>query len=160
MDAYIAWLWEISYWHWWAFAVLLIAIEILAPSTLLIWPAASAFLVGVAVAVDPALDWRIQVLAFAVLGVVSTYIWQRWWRNRPIVTDRPTLNLRGQSNIGRRLRLSEALEEGRGRVRLDDTWWLAESESGEALDPGTRVEIVAVESSVLKLRPVADEGTA
>ncbi|MBT5416223.1 MAG: NfeD family protein [Rhodospirillaceae bacterium] len=160
MDAYIAWLWEISYWHWWAFAVLLIAIEILVPSTLLIWPAASAFVIGVAIAGAPSLDWRIQVLAFAVLAVVSTYIWQRWRQRRPAETDSPTLNLRGQSYIGRRLTLGENLQEGRGRIQLDDTWWLAESETGEAIAAGARVEIVAVESALLKLRLVPTEDSA
>lgn len=160
MDAYIAWLWEISYWHWWAFAVLLIAIEILVPSTLLIWPAASALVIGLLIAGVPSLDWRIQVLVFAVLAVATTYFWQRWRQRRPAETDSPTLNLRGASYIGRRLTLGEGLPEGRGRIQLDDTWWLAESETGQAIDPGARVEIVGVDSAVLKLRRLAAESAA
>lgn len=160
MDAYIAWLWEISYWHWWAFAVLLIAIEILVPSTLLIWPAASALILGLLIAGVPSLDWRIQILVFAVLAVVSTYFWQRWRQRRPAETDSPTLNLRGASYIGRRLTLGEGLPEGRGRVQLDDTWWLAENETGKPIDAGARAEVVAVDSAVLKLRVLASENAA
>ncbi|MDA0702633.1 MAG: NfeD family protein [Proteobacteria bacterium] len=160
MDAYIAWLWEISYWHWWAFAVLLIAVEILVPSTLLIWPAASAFAIGLVIAVAPGLDWRIQLLVFAVLAVVTTFIWQRWRQRRPAETDSPTLNLRGESYIGRRLTLGEGLPEGRGRIQLDDTWWLAENVTGGAIDTGARVEIVAVDNAVLKLRRLAAESAA
>ena len=47
MDEYVSWLWALEFWHWWAFGVLLIAIEVFAPSTLLIWPAVSAGVIGV-----------------------------------------------------------------------------------------------------------------
>ena len=28
MDEFVSWLWEIEFWHWWALAILLVAIEV------------------------------------------------------------------------------------------------------------------------------------
>ena len=94
MDEFIAWLWDASYWHWWAFAVALIGIEAIAPSTFLIWPAVSAVAVGFALAIDPEIDWRYQILAFALLSMISNLGWFFWLKRHPSKSDRPALNWR------------------------------------------------------------------
>jgi membrane protein implicated in regulation of membrane protease activity len=155
MDALIEWVWDISYWHWWALAVILAAIEIAAPTTYLLWPAISAVLVGLAVALFGQFDWRLQVLAFAVLAVISTVVWVRWWRNRPEAKTPSSLNSRSARYIGRRLHLTKALVDGHGQIQLDDTWWPARSESGDAVAAGEQVEVVTSDGSVLVIRPIA-----
>ena len=160
MDALIEWMWDFSYWHWWAFAVLLAAAEIIAPTTYLLWPAISAALVGLAVALLGDFDWRLQVLAFAVLAVVSTVVWTRWWRNRPESRIASGLNARSERYVGRRLHLTKALVDGYGQIQLDDTWWPARSQGGEALNAGDMVEIVAADGSMLVIRPVTGGASA
>jgi membrane protein implicated in regulation of membrane protease activity len=155
MDALIAWIWDFSFWHWLAFAVILAAAEIILPSTYFLWPAISAFLVGIAVAVLGNFDWRLQVLAFAVLAVVTTVIWVRWWRNRPESFNPTNLNLRGERYIGRRLRLTRELPDGQGRIQLDDTWWPVRTADGQPLPVGAQIEVVASEGSVLVIQPIS-----
>jgi membrane protein implicated in regulation of membrane protease activity len=155
MDALIEWIWNFSYWHWWAFAVLLAAVEIIAPTTYLLWPAISAALVGLAVAIFGDFDWRLQVLAFAVLAVVCTVVGTRWWRNRPETKTVSGLNTRGAGYVGRRLHLAKDLVDGRGQIQIDDTWWAARAQGGEGLKAGEQVEIVQADGAVLVVRPVA-----
>ncbi|MDP6516333.1 MAG: NfeD family protein [Alphaproteobacteria bacterium] len=152
MDEFVAWLWDASYWHWWAFAVALIGIEAFAPSTFLIWPAVSAVVVGIALAVEPGLDWRYQILAFAVLAVISNTGWFFWLRRHPTESDKPALNLRGASYIGRRVTVEEAFADGRGRLRLDDSWWIAQSEDSATIEAGVVVEIIGADGTTLTVR--------
>jgi inner membrane protein len=59
MDDFVAWLWDVSFRHWWGLAIILIAIEAFAASTFLLWPAFSAVIVGIVIAIFPGLDWRL-----------------------------------------------------------------------------------------------------
>lgn len=154
MDALIEWIWDFSYWHWWALAVILAAAEIVVPTTYLLWPAISAALVGLALAVFGDFDWRLQVLAFAVLAVLSTVLWFRWWRQRPETKTASTLNSRSARYIGRRLHLTKDVIDGHGQIQLDDTWWPARTQSGDGLKTGDQVEVVASDGAVLVIRPV------
>jgi membrane protein implicated in regulation of membrane protease activity len=160
MDEYVAWLWDIEFWHWWALGLFLIAIEVFAPSTLLIWPAVSAGVVGVVLLIDPTFDWRYQILVFAVLSLITTVVWFRYWlRRHPTETDHPMLNVRGKSLVGRRIRLDSGSESGRGRIHVDDSSWSYATENGDDLPAGTAVEIVGHDGNLLTVRKDA-AGTA
>ena len=158
MDEFIAWLWDVTYWHWWALAVLLVAFEVLVPSTFLLWPGLSAVAVGGILLVFPDLDWRLQALAFAVLAVATSVGWQIWLRKHPTETDQPLLNVRGASYVGRRVRLDQDLTDGRGRIHLDDSSWSAISEDGNTIPAGETVEVTGHESATLKVRRVEPAG--
>lgn len=140
------WLQSLSFWHWWIVAVVLLLIEVMAPSTLLLWPALSAALVGLLLLLMPNLDWHSQWLIFAVATVVSAMIGRAYLRNRPIKTDKPTLNRRGEQYLGRMLTLDTAIVNGVGRIRIDDTQWRIQ---GEDMPAGTRVRVNGVEGSTL-----------
>ncbi len=157
MDEFIAWLWQVSYWHWWALGIFLLAIEVFVPSTFLIWPGMSAGVVGVIVAFVPDLDWRMQVLTFAVLAMASTVAWLTWLRRHPTQTDDPTLNVRAQRYVGRRVTLAETLVNGRGRIKLDDTWWLVESDDSGSIEEGVTIEITGADSTTLKIQAVGPQ---
>ena len=57
-------------------------------------------------------------------------------------------------NKGRKLTLDEALSNGRGRVQMDDTYWLVASEDGSEIAAGTTVEIVSADGATLLIKPV------
>lgn len=154
MDALIEWLWDISYWHWWALALVLVAIEVTTPTTYLLWPAISAAVVGLAVALLGPFDWRLQVLVFAVLALLTSVVWARTMRRRGAPAADETLNSRGRSYVGRRLHLARPLPDGRGQIQLDDTWWPARSADGSTLGAGDVVEVVASDGALLVVRPV------
>ena len=76
MDEFIGWLWNLSYWHWFGLGGLFYAFEVILPTTVLIFPAVSAILIFNLLTVFPDLDWRLQVLFFALLSLASAIGWQ------------------------------------------------------------------------------------
>ena len=157
MDEYVTWFWDLEFWHWWTFAIALIALEVfLTSTTLLLGPAAAAFIIGLILLIDPGFDWRYQMLLFAVLAVVSAISWQVWLRKHPTKTDHPMLNTRGRSYVGRRLTLDETLQNGCGRVKIDDTWWLAAADGNETLAAGAEVEISHTDGATFIVRGVGN----
>jgi inner membrane protein len=137
-----------SAWLWLALAAVLIGIEVLLPSTWLIWPAISAALVGLLAFTGPALGWQIQTALFAVLAIITTIVWQRRFRGSAVSSDRPRLNRRLAALVGRQGRYET---DG---VRLDDTVWRCRAVEGSTITPGQRVEVVAADGSELLVRPV------
>lgn len=158
MDAIIEWLWTVSHWHWWALAVILIGFEVLSPTTYLLWPGLSAGAMGFIVLGIPDMDWRLQLLLFAVLAVVTSVSWHLYLKRNPIQSEQPKLNVRAESYVGRRVELSETLSQGRGRTRVEDTWWRVESDDGSDIDSGVIVEVVGYDSATLKIRAVPNAG--
>lgn len=154
MDEYLTWLLEVSHWHWFALAVILAGFEVMSMSFFLLFPAIAAVIVGIVVYADPTLDWRFQLLIFAVLSVVATMLGRGWVR-RFRSSDGPMLvNVRGSTYVGRKVRLDEALEQGQGHIRLDDTWWSARALDGETIPAGSLVEIAEVDGTTMRVRAI------
>ena len=86
--------------------------------------------------------------AMLVADVLIDFVWAH-----PSVTksDQPDLNRRAEQLIGRVLLLEEAIEGGRGKVRVGDTLWLAE---GAELPAGTRVKVTGVRRDALQVEAV------
>ena len=154
MDEIIAWLWTLDFWHWWAIGVALIALEAFVVSTFLLWPGISALVMGFIVLAAPDMDWRVQLILFALMAVVTSVGWQRWQRSHPTQSDHPNLNVRGASFIGRRVTLVEPLANGRGRIEIGDGWWIVSSLNGESIAAGVAVEIVESDGGTLTVKPV------
>ena len=94
----------------------------------------------------PFWSWQVQFLLFAALSVVFALAGRRFYARDNHASDEPLLNRRGESLIGRTATLAEPITEGRGRIRLDDTWWAV---MGPDLPAGTRVKVVSSTSSGL-----------
>lgn len=130
-------------WSWWILGLVLLAAELAAPGVFLIWIGAAAIVVGALSLMfwDTGFwSWQIQFLVFAVLAIAFALAGRRFYASRKETSDEPLLNRRGESLVGRTATLSEPITEGRGRIRLDDTWW---SVMGPDLPAGTRVKVVA-----------------
>jgi len=130
-------------WSWWILGLILLAAELAAPGVFLIWIGAAAIVVGALSLMfwDTGFwSWQIQFLVFAVLAIAFALAGRRFYASRKETSDEPLLNRRGESLVGRTATLNEPITEGRGRIRLDDTWW---SVMGPDLPAGTRVKVVA-----------------
>lgn len=140
-----------DYWHWLVFGLALMVLEMLAPSTFFLWMGLAAMVVGGLLWLMPGMGWETQIILFGVLSIVAIGLGRRYVKKHPIETDRPTLNVRGAQNIGRVLTLESAIVNGVGRARLDDTLWKV---IGPDLPAGTRVEVIGVEGTALRVRPL------
>lgn len=129
-------------WSWWIFGLVLLVAELLVPGVFLIWIGAAAIVLGLlslGLWEQAFWGWHIQLLLFAVLSVIFAVVGRRIYAGRGQGSDEPLLNRRVESLIGRTATLSEPIAEGRGRIRLDDTWW---SVMGPDLPVGTKVRVV------------------
>ena len=133
----------LNHWTWWVLAVILIAIEIIAPTTVLLWMGLSAITVGLVLLVVPDMSWAIQLLIFSALSFASVIVWKRVARKSDAITDQPLLNKRLEQYHGRVFTLEQAIKNGVGQIRIDDTIWRV---IGPDLPEGSRVRVVGEES--------------
>lgn len=134
---------ELGPWSWWLLGLLLLAAELLLPGVFLVWIGIGAIATGILSLLlwESALwAWQIQFLVFAALAVAATLLGRRLLSRADLATDEPLLNQRGASLVGRTTTLQEPIAEGRGRIRLDDTYWPV---LGPDLAVGTRVRVVS-----------------
>ena len=136
----------IEFWHWWIAGVALAAVEIVAPSFVFLWLGIAAGVTGLVLFVIPGTSVEIQLLIFAVVSVVSVGASRAYLRRRPIESDDPTLNRRAERYIGRTFALENAIENGRGKVRVADTLWKV---MGEDMAAGVSVRVTGVDGVTL-----------
>jgi inner membrane protein len=136
-------------WAWIAGGVLLVGLEVLAPGAFMLWLGIAALLTGALLFVLP-MPWEATALVFALLAVGSVLLGRWLSRRQPARTvPEPMLNRRGDVLVGRTVLLEEAIHQGRGRARIDDTVWRIE---GPDLPAGERVKIVGVDGALLRVR--------
>ncbi|MDR3499347.1 MAG: NfeD family protein [Parvibaculum sp.] len=132
-------------WTWWIAAAVLAILELVVPGIFFIWLAGAAAVVGaIILAVD--LPVTVQVALFAVFSVVAVWGSRRYLGRHPIESDQPLLNQRAATYVGRVVTLEQPIENGRGKVRIGDTLWLAE---GPDLPAGATVRVVRGDGAVL-----------
>jgi hypothetical protein len=138
-------------WTWVVAGLILLGLEVLLPGTFFLWFGVSAIIIGVVALIFPALAWQAELIAFVVLAIVLVIVGRRYYagglgRIRPSGLNERALNL-----VGRETVLSEPLVDGRGRIRVDDTVWRV---NGPDMPSGSRVKVVGVDGSVLRVEKV------
>ena len=135
---------QILYWHWWIIGLGLLSLEMLLPTEfVLVWMGVSAIVTGFLAWVLP-LNWQIELILFGVLSVVSYFGYRKL---RPIIeSDKPTLNRRGHSYVGRRFTLRDPIVNGIGTLHVDDSQWRI---SGPDLAAGSQVRVCEADGVML-----------
>lgn len=132
-------------WLWFVLAVILFVLETAVPGVHFLWFGVAAAVLGV-IALAAPIGWELQVVLFSLLSFVTVYLVRRSSSQEAAATDEPVLNVRGAQYIGRRVRVEEAILNGRGKVRVGDTIWAAQ---GEDAPQGAEVEVTGVNGTVL-----------
>lgn len=138
------------HWIWLIAAAVLGIAEMIVPGVFLIWLAAAAALTGV-VALLFDMPAAFQFALFGLLSLASVYFGRRWYAANPVESSDPLLNDRVSRMIGEIVVVVVAIENGRGQVSVGDTVWPARGAEAPA---GTRVKIVGVEGTTLKVELV------
>jgi inner membrane protein len=137
-------------WFWFVAAGVLLVLELAAPGVFFIWLAVAAALTGL---VDWALPmgWQGEALLFAVLSVVAIFVGRPLLKTRNALDgDKPNLNQRMYDYIGKNYVLSKPIVNGKGEVRIDDTFW---DVLGPDLPQGAIVKVTAVDGLRLTVVP-------
>jgi inner membrane protein len=102
---------------------------------------------------EPAGWWLLSAgLATVVADITIDFLWAHPAMS---TSDQPDLNQRAAQLIGLILVLSQAIEGGRGRVRVGDTLWQVE---GPELPCGTEVKVAAAKATLLLVERVGSPG--
>lgn len=136
----------LTHWTWWIAGAILVALEIILPGTYLLWAGISAAAIGVLIYFIPDVPVTIQLALFAVFAIAAIFISRKFLqRNKDGESD---ISLRGAHYIGREVTVENAITGGAGKVRVEDTVWLAE---GEDAVVGARVKITGVNGATLRV---------
>lgn len=135
--------------HWlWLLAATVLAIaELLVPGVFLIFLAAAAAVTGLA-ALAFGLPVAAQLLLFALLSVAALYSGRRWYVRNPLPSSDPLLTARAARLRGETLVVVEAIENGRGRVKVGDSVWACR---GPDCPAGSRVRVIGADGACLKV---------
>jgi inner membrane protein len=137
----------LHWWHWWILAAVLAAVETFLPGVLAIWFAAAALVVGALLLVVD-VPWQLQLVLFAVLGVVALMLWRRFRHPEGPESEHSALNRRGANYIGQVFTLVEPISSGSGKIQVGDTVWLVQGADAPA---GSRVRVTSVNGAVLRV---------
>jgi len=136
---------------WAAFALVLIAAEVLAPGAFMLWMGLAAGVVFLAVWLLPGIPLLAQVAGFVVLSFISIQVYRTWFRKREPDSDQPALNKRTAALVGRMVLLDRAIVNGRGRVQIADAYW---DVTGPDLPAGAEVRIIGGDAMSLQVQAV------
>lgn len=140
-----------SFWYWLVAGVVLIATEVVVSGVYLLWLGLGALTVGLFTAAWPDAPSWLQwlILAIAMLGwVVVGVRWQR--RSRASQPD--VLNTGLSSYVGARALVSDNFVNGRGRIRLNDSYYSATAT--QDLEQGAAVVVLAVDGAEMRVQAV------
>jgi membrane protein implicated in regulation of membrane protease activity len=136
-------------WTWWVIAGFLLLVELILPGVFFMWLALAAAAIGVIdLFVD--LSWQVEIAIFAVLAVLLVLFVRP--RVRFAEGEATNLNQRMYDYVGLAYVLDEAIVNGRGKVRIDDTLWVV---TGSDRDKGEWVKVKAVDGTRLIVEPAA-----
>jgi membrane protein implicated in regulation of membrane protease activity len=142
-------------WSWIILGGILLAVELIAPGTFILWLGVSAILVGlISFVID--WNWQEQAVGFVILAVASLVMW--WRLIRPArrdedASDQPFLNRRAQGFVGREFTLEKPIVDGAGTVRIGDTVWRV---TGPDCAAGSRIRIARAEGATLFVERATD----
>ncbi len=88
------------------------------------------------------------VAAAGALLIADILIDFVWAHSSALETDQPDLNRRPDQLVGRVAVVEEPIVHGRGRVRLDDTLWMADGPDAPA---GAEMRVTAARGAVLRV---------
>jgi inner membrane protein len=128
-------------WLWFIIAGLLLIGELLSPGVFLMWLAGAAVLTGFADLVM-GFGWAGEVIAFALLSFALVLAsWKRVTSGWSPKSDQPHLNMRHGAYVGRVFPLEQAIVNGTGKLKIEDTLWDVD---GPNLGAGTMVKVTAI----------------
>ncbi len=145
----VTYLSSLGVWNWFILAGVLLALEVMVPGTFFLWLGLSAAAVG-AISLGIDWGWQLQLIAFAMLALISFGVWWRIGRPNDTGAALPFLNRRADAFVGRVFTLAKPIVGGTGTVRVDDSLWRV---TGPDCPAGSRVKVARADAATLVVEP-------
>ena len=140
-----------DYWWWFSAGAILMVLELITPGIFFMWIGFGAFISGVIAAIFPSAPPALLGFVFAVLSVISVYAGKKIMLKKSGDED-TGLNNRMAQYVGQIYRVCDPIVDGRGKISIGDTQWLASAKTNIAAD--TSVKVVGVRGTTLEVEPV------
>jgi inner membrane protein len=140
--------------HWVFIALggILLIIELLGTGGYGLWSGIAAIIVGLIAWILP-LSWPLLWILFAILTLVSAYLWWVWLKKQgKDKSSKGEINQPQQDLIGIKTVVTDAIVNGSGRVKIKDGTWSARCDKD--LKVGQSVIIIAVDGIMLSVEPI------
>jgi len=118
---------ELLYWHWIVLGIALALAEIFLASFMLLWFGLAAIVVGIILAIFPAMSLEFQLLLWILFSLGFAVFWFQYFR--PKMVDKTKAGIAREAHIGESgTVIKEPMEGVRGVVRFptpvlgDDEW--------------------------------------
>lgn len=138
-------------WNWVVLGFILLLLELIFPGVFFVWFGLGALLTALVSLLFYHLpwvaSWEVEVIFFLIFSIIMVLIGRNFFR-RDRETDEPLLNRRTDQIIGKRVVLEEPVQDGKGRIRVDDTIWRIK---GPDLPEGTEVKVIAFDNGVFTI---------
>ena len=138
-----------DHWVWMILGCLLVSAELLAPGYFLMWIGGAALVTGLATAILP-LGAALQLGLFGIIAIAAVYVGRHYFALNASSAD-PDLNNRAARMIGATGTVVEAIDAGRGRVKIGDSVWNA---SGADTAIGTKVRITGLDAGTVQIEAI------
>jgi membrane protein implicated in regulation of membrane protease activity len=147
MDSSVIWSWIVAMggWIWFVVAAVFLLLELMAPGVFMLWLGFAAILIGI-ISLATVMSWQAQLIVFAVLSIACIPAWRYFARKVGRPVDRPFLNRRADSYVGRVFTLDKPIVDGVGTIRIEDTVWRV---SGPSMPAGSRVKVARADGAEL-----------
>ena len=139
-----------DYWWWLSAGAALMVLELITPGIFFMWIGFGAFITGAVAAVFPSASPAFLGFIFAVLSVISVFIGKKVTMRKGDLPD-TGLNNRMAQYVGQVYQVFEPIVDGRGKIAVGDTLWLACAKTDIAAN--TAVRVVGVKGTTLEVEP-------
>ncbi len=147
---------QILYWYWLVFGMVLILLELAVPSFTIFWFGLGALVVGLLLLLVPELSLTWQLLAWVVASTAFVVFWFRVLK--PKMTDRTTAGLSREAVLGETAMVTKLpAAEMRGEIRFavpvlgSETWSFI---SADEVAIGDRVRVQDVSGNTMVVKKV------
>ena len=143
-----------DYWWWFSAGAILMVLELITPGIFFMWIGFGAFITGIIAMVFPMASSTFLGFVFAILSVISVFVGRKIVLKKTANMDTGLNNRMGQY-IGQVYQVYEPFVDGRGKISVGDTLWLASAKKDIAAN--TSVKVVGIRGTMLEVEPVNEE---
>ncbi len=152
---------QMLYWYWLVFGMLLILLELMVPSFTIFWFGLGALVVGVLMLVAPGISLTWQIMIWLVASSAFVFFWFKVLK--PRMTDRTTAGISREAVLGETAMVTRAPEgDRRGEMRFavpmlgSDTWPFI---CVDEVVVGERVMVQDVAGNTMMVKKVTNQST-
>lgn len=139
-----------THWEWMSIGVLFMILEIITPGVFFIWIGTGAVVTGLLSLLFGIETFYVLGPIFAILSGIAVWLGRKIMKKKQ--ADDNSLNNRGGRFLGQVYNVVVDIDNGRGKIGIDDTQWLVVCDTD--IKAGKKVKVISIDGTTLKVEPV------